>query len=298
MSRTVRFWLIAVVGLVVAAGATFGAFALFEVQAGGSTDPAIRINVLRSALTVGAGTGGAIALLLAFRRQWHTEHDSAQTQILELHSRAMEQLASVKAPVRIGAMYSLERLANSHKDLRQVVINELCAYLRMPSPDLDAIETEREKGEDEERYWAALEERQVRLTAQRILESHLRKGPKYWEHDSLNLERAVLVNADFYDSTLAGANFNQTHFRGVARFHNTVFPDGIQLQDARFEKTALFSGTTFGGDADFYAASIRGNLHLQNARVTSGSVDVSGPGWRTTLLPEDPKPNLVVRDES
>ena len=89
-----------------------------------------------TALTAAAGTGGAAALLLAFRRQRHTEHASLETRhaavadraqreaqardatedarerrVTELYGRALDQLGSERAPVRLGGLYALERLA-------------------------------------------------------------------------------------------------------------------------------------------------------------------------------------------
>ncbi|WP_020664891.1 hypothetical protein [Amycolatopsis benzoatilytica] len=54
-------------------------------------------------------------------------------------------------------MYSLERLAQTHADQRQTVVNLLCAYLRMPAGE-------------------SADELQVRTTAQRIPMLHLRPG--------------------------------------------------------------------------------------------------------------------------
>jgi hypothetical protein len=38
-----------------------------------------RLEAIRTGLTVGAGTGGGLALLLALRRQWHHEKSSLAT---------------------------------------------------------------------------------------------------------------------------------------------------------------------------------------------------------------------------
>src|SRR3954470_19798904 len=48
------------------------------------------------------------------------------------YAKAIEQLGHDKAPVRLGAMYSLEQLAQDNLGLRQAVVDVLCAYLRMP----------------------------------------------------------------------------------------------------------------------------------------------------------------------
>src|SRR4051794_16068373 len=48
------------------------------------------------------------------------------------YAKAIEQLGHDKAPVRLGAMYSLERLAQDNLEFRPAVVDVLCAYLRMP----------------------------------------------------------------------------------------------------------------------------------------------------------------------
>lgn len=67
--------------------------------------------------------------------------DAIARQITDLSSKASEQLGSEKAAVRIGGLTDLERLAQSYPDLRQTVVDRICAYLRTPieatAPDAD-----------------------------------------------------------------------------------------------------------------------------------------------------------------
>src|SRR5207244_6090599 len=76
-----------------------------------------------------------------------------------------------QAPVRLGGLYALERVAQNNPDQRQTVVNVLCAYLRMPYqlPEDPPTEDHRER----------VQEREVRLTSQRLLADHLRpRNPK------------------------------------------------------------------------------------------------------------------------
>ena len=59
--------------------------------------------------------------MLAFRRQAHQEHDAAERRVTELYNAAAEQLDSDKAPVRLTALYTLERLANDNPRHRQTM---------------------------------------------------------------------------------------------------------------------------------------------------------------------------------
>ncbi|MEU5863455.1 hypothetical protein ABZ815_19960 [Nonomuraea sp. NPDC047529] len=53
-------------------------------------------------------------------------------------SKAVEQLGSGQAPVRLGGLYALEQLAENNPALRQTIVDVICAYLRMPwkAPDV------------------------------------------------------------------------------------------------------------------------------------------------------------------
>ena len=153
-----------------------------------------RLDAVRTGLAAGAGAGAAVGLMLAFRRQHHqeiatdlTDRDATERRITELYTKAVEQLGNDKAPVRLGGLYALERLAQDNPAHRQTIVNVICAYLRMPfSPTAPASKPEPEATEAPEEPAAETEtrtdgtgdtwqqERQVRLTAQRILAEHLR----------------------------------------------------------------------------------------------------------------------------
>ena len=61
-----------------------------------------------------------------------TDRDATERRITELYTKAVEQLGSDKAPVRLGGLYALERLAQDNPAHRQTIVNVICAYLRMP----------------------------------------------------------------------------------------------------------------------------------------------------------------------
>lgn len=160
--------------------------------------PEVKVDLIKTALSVGAGTGGVVALVLAGRRGWSTEHDATERRITELYTKAVEQLGSDKAPVRLGGLYALERLAQANPGNRQTIVEVICAYLRMPytAPQPGAPRrlglprpvrpghrhTHHRRPEPAPSATVtadrSIEERQVRLTAQRILEDHLQPGSR------------------------------------------------------------------------------------------------------------------------
>ncbi len=181
-------------------------------------DPARRIEAIKTGLTVAAGTGGAFALLLAFRRQLATEiiatetqevqereyeqrdraadaseRDAEQRRITELYTKAADQLGSDKTPVRLAGLHALERLAQNTPDQRQTIVDVICAYLRMPYKSSDGQPpAEDAPAEAHTRYEEWRQELQVRLTAQRILVAHLRPGAvdTFWPDIDLDLTEA------------------------------------------------------------------------------------------------------------
>lgn len=282
-------------------------------------------GALRTGLAAGAGAGAAVGLMLALRRQHHqeiatvwTDRDATERRITELYTKAVEQLGSDKAPVRLGALYALERLAQDNRSQRPTIVNVICAYLRMPfsptapanRPISEVSEGAGEPASESETRTVTVgdtwqQERQVRLTAQRILTEHLRddratgqysadpSGSRFWPDLSLDLtgaalidfdlDHAVVVGARFSGATFSGdASFSGATFRGDARFEGTTFSGSAQFNQATFSRDAWFEGATFNGDAwfegatfggyvGFYEATFSGNAQFKLATFSSSA---------------------------
>jgi uncharacterized membrane protein YidH (DUF202 family) len=273
---------------------------------------ATRVEAIKTGLTIGAGTGGVFALLLAVRRQWHQELtaqdtvlDATERRVTELYTKAVEQLGSEKAPVRLGGLYALERLAQANPTQRQTVINVLCAYLRMPfeppgdpaprkegarsnaAPD-DPAAAEAPGGEstvptapdqatgDWERR---TQELQVRLTAQRILTNHLRPGPDqqrpvatFWSNSDLDLAGAMLIDLDLSDCHPREAQFDGASFAGRALFRGAWFAEAAWFDGASFAGNAYFNSARFAGHAAFNRASFAGDARFDQASFAEGAM--------------------------
>jgi Pentapeptide repeats (9 copies) len=245
-----------------------------------------------SMLAAGAGAGVAAGLMLAFRRQHLQEiatvltgRDAAERRIIELYAKAVEQLGSDKAPVRLGGLYALERLAQDNPAHRQIIVNVICGYLRMPFPPAPATSTPepeatRNRGKLDDETGAGTygfggtwqQERQVRLTAQRIIAGHLRAdrpedkrstdspSRRFWPGIRLDLAGAALIDFDLVNGVMADADFHGATFRGRAGF------DG-----ATFRGRAGFDGATFGGDAGFGGASFHSDAGFDGATFDGGA---------------------------
>jgi hypothetical protein len=158
-----------------------------------------RFDALKIALSVRAGSGGAIALYLTWRHQHSTEpvaidsrHDSEQRRVTELYAKAAEMLGAEQAAVRMAALYALERLAQDHPTQRRPVVSVLCAYLRMPFLDPDEPQPTASEGDTGAETITVRDRRErrqeveVRFAVQGLLRRHVHCAPA--SHDSIDLE--------------------------------------------------------------------------------------------------------------
>jgi hypothetical protein len=232
----------------------------------------------------------------AFRRRHYQEiatvpsDPDATERITELYTKAVAQLASDEAPVRFGGFYALERLAQDSPVYRQIIVNAICAYLRMPfSPTAPAGEPEPEVAEGQKGPGTEGEagpdgmggtwqqERQVRLTAQRILAEHLRddrtKDPqftdtpsaRFWNNIRLDLTGATLIDFNLVNGVMADANFHGAIFSGDAWFGGATFSAAARFDRATFSGDASFGGATFAAAARFDRATFSGDAQFGGA---------------------------------
>ncbi|MGH3815342.1 MAG: pentapeptide repeat-containing protein [Pseudonocardiaceae bacterium] len=200
----------------------------------------VELDTIRTAGTLIVGAGGFAALLLAARRQRSTEltlehqrevaqaneRDAAEQRLTELYTRAVDQLGAEKAPVRLGGLHALERLAQNNATQRQTVVDVICAYLRMPyTPPGDQAPGEDAPEDAHRRYEQRRQELQVRMTAQRVLGAHLKPAvaPTFWADIDLDLTEAHLHQLDLTRCHIRRAQFDGATFAGDARFEQAEF---------------------------------------------------------------------------
>ncbi|MEV6228007.1 pentapeptide repeat-containing protein [Saccharopolyspora shandongensis] len=283
-------WIAATIILLVTIGSGFVLFLIYP-----PPESKEALDIIRTAGTLGMGTGGAAALLLHARRQQAAEqaneytrqanenarYDAEERRITELQAQANEQLGNEKASVRLGALTLLKRLANSYPDHQQDIVDILCAYLRMPfdHPDQIATNSEHDDSALKSKIKEAREELQVRLTVQRILTGHLkfdidyetgeRINKNFWNDIRLDLSGAVLVkDFDFSSCRASDCDFSGARFEGFASFAGADISGLAWFKDANFAGwawfneanfgDAMFVGTYFGGDTRFAATRFAG----------------------------------------
>jgi uncharacterized protein YjbI with pentapeptide repeats len=252
----------------------------------------LRLDRIKTGLTVAAGLAAGVTLLLTLRRQvlseWaqrFAESDALEQRTTTLYVAAAEQLGSDKAAVRLAGLYALERLGQDNPKLRQTVVDVWCAYLRMPyTPPADVVRRNVEalpqyidveaEPQDQTADAERRQELEVRLTAQRLLGSHLSIGldraglSGYWFTNAGNRLIVDLVGATLVDMNLADCAI------GSANFSKARFYDGVNLRETQFYGDVNFSNVQFIGDAHMGAVQFHRDAQLSNARFF-GVADLS-----------------------
>ena len=206
----------------------------------------------------------------------------------ERYTKAVEQLGSKEAPVRMGGVYTLVGLVDEwleEKSLSdderfkegQVIINNLCAYIRSPftltsyydelsedAPSLDGIY----KDKKEEFYIdkAILDsEADVRLSI--IKEIHDRiQGPD---------KNTPGAWSDFeYD-------FSGSTFFYPIDLTNSYYAKPINFSGSTYQSRADFSGSTYEGEANFSSSTYEGEANFSDSTYEK-DVTFSTPIFRST----------------
>jgi Pentapeptide repeats (9 copies) len=263
-----------------------------------------QLEAIKTAGTVVVGAGGGAALLLTARRQRSAEialkqkdreqahqervaaaaeADAADRRITDLYTKAADQLGSDKAPVRLAGLYALARVAQNNPDQRQTIIDVMCAYLRMPY-DPPGQPPEDAQLAAMAAYREQVQEREVRLTAQRLIAEHLKPDePTFWADIALDLTGATLIDfsltdcmvrrATFMGATFVGdAHFSSAEFNRRTDFWRANFLGQAWFRRAKFGNDAHLGKTTFRGLATFEGASFHGIADFQSASFNGGAV--------------------------
>ena len=227
-------------------------------------------------------------------RQVHAERRNRYTT-------AIEQLSNDKASIRLGGVYTLvglvdewladEKTTPSLKKRRkegQVIINNLCAYIRSPFPfaeraeQLDkpyAKDLQNDYGGDKEKFdtdkqtfkqhKATLEEeRQIRQSIIKEICERLRNinEPGPWSDFDYDFS-----NAHFFYFT----DFTRSRFDGSLNFTGAEFTQNAIFFGVEFTGYADFSEVEFTGYANFFGAEFTGSADFSEVEFT-GSADFSG----------------------
>ncbi len=242
------------------------------------------------------------------------------------YTTAVEQLAHEKAAVRLGGIYTLvglvdewleDKALTNEEQIKegQVIINNLCSYIRSPFPTalkVEILESDMAPdGYDEEKFTAdqaALrEEQDVRRTIfiemnKRSSKLHIEKDYTVtiftgaWSHFDYDFSRSpifypinhlTIEKPNFYASTFYGkgeftgstfiqrANFSKATFTHDTSFLFATFGGDANFSDATFMREVNFCGTTYAGYTDFRGVTYNGTPDFEGATFAR-AVNFSG----------------------
>jgi len=210
-------------------------------------------------LTVIAGLGAAVALVVAYRRQ----RDLELARFDERFAAAAAQLGAGTAAERLAGVYAMAALADTWEIHRQQCIDVLCGYLRLPYDPTNALLTTvvsehtwpigTATGKETRTYEQLPNDRQVRLTIISTITHHLRDpadggAPISWQGHDLDFTGATFDGGDFGGATFSGGevSFNSATFSGgEVNFFRATFSGGT----VGF-RLATFSGGTVTRDGE------------------------------------------------
>ncbi|MGW4533527.1 pentapeptide repeat-containing protein [Nocardia sp. NPDC004340] len=225
------------------------------------------IDITKLALTVVGGVGGAVALVVAYRRQ----RDLEQNRFVERFGAAAAQLGSTDVAVRIAGVYAMAGVADeSPGSNRQQCIDVLCGYMRLPydtahggsgRTKLVTKTKQDEKVDLEETTEYRQNDREVRKTIVRVIAEHLRdSSTPDWRKNTFDFRTAYLEDADFNHVRCEGTmHFEASAFSGTANFIGTTFSGNTNFGKATFAGYTSFRKATFSGAVKFHRADFGTN---------------------------------------
>lgn len=265
-------------------------------------------SALRQALLY--TTGGLLAVITLGethrknnQEKEKNENDHTRQVYAERRSRytkAVEQLASEKATVRLGGIYTLVGLVDEwladesltkdkQKEEGQVIINNLCSYIRSPFPlaeEIEEYETRKEleklQKTDSEKL-SEEESSRLQVLLKRFEDSGEYEKPKditadYAKfHEEQDVRRTIFVEMSKRSSAVSvdeskkvtvksgawsGFKFDFSRAPIFYPLNNLTIEQG-QFSSARFYRNTNFIFAKFTGNADFTGAIFTGNTDFR-----------------------------------
>ena len=288
-------------------------------------------------------TGGIIAILTLLQTNWKNQVDRHKVEadikkneqdaeknerdhIRQVHAerrsrytKAIEQLANEKAAVRLGGIYALvglvdEWLADNalgpeeQQKEGQVIINNLCAYIRSPFVLAERREIFEQENEKEPEGYSGdfiadkskfREEQEVRQTIFTEMSTRLSKInedeeirviPGTWSRFKFSFIKASIFypldtltfeNPNFYKATFYGdAYFYLAKFIGETNFRSANFKNSAYFPYSHFEGSVTFASSHFEGDGSFFSAKFSKQADFSRTTfmesISFGQADFNG----------------------
>ena len=218
----------------------------------------------------------------------------------ERYTKAVEQLGSKEAPVRIGGVYTLvglvdEWLLDENLDYTekvregQVIINSLCAYIRssfalafhydeltQESPTAEGLYKNREQDFyiDKAEFKS---EADIRLSIIKEIHDRLQSPeintPGAWSDFEYDFSGSIF----FYPVDLTHSyyakpvNFSGSAYWGEADFSYSTYMDEVYFSESSYQGRAGFNGSTYLSEAVFRGSTYRGSAGFARSTYRGGA---------------------------
>ncbi|MFG2106740.1 pentapeptide repeat-containing protein [Micromonospora chersina] len=264
------------------------------------TRATLRVDAIRTGLTVVAGTGGGLALLLAARRQWISErgqrHQEAVAARDQAHRDRVQEHAEAVADA--GQRHQERQAAAAEHDAAERRLTEL--YVRAielvgsdnPAVRLGGLHALERLGQDNPEQRPTIvavlcaylrmpapddpRETEVRRTAQRMLIRHLRADRDgWWPGIALDLTGARLDDFDAAGCTLVDLDLTGAVCTGTTSFAGAVAHGRLRLA-AEFADV-VFDDLT--GDAEVVLDGARCTGRVSFDRADLGALSCRGASF-------------------
>ena len=216
----------------------------------------------------------------------------------ERYTKAVEQLGDAKAPVRMGGVYTLvglvdewleeENLPESERLKEgQVIINNLCAYIRSPftlASRYDELSKDNPISEgiykdNQQKFYsdkAELKaEADVRLSIIQEIHDRLQGPEENTPGTWSDFEYDFSGSTFFYPVDLTKSyytkpvNFSGSIYKGEADFSGSIYEGEANFSNSAYEKGVIFSTfgsrSTYKGKADFSDSTYKGKANFSNS---------------------------------
>lgn len=226
-------------------------------------------SVRQAILAVFAGVLTMLTLWENHRKNTQEKNKNERDHIRQVHAerrgryaKGVEQLANENAAIRLGGVYTLVGLTDewlADKNLQpqkrqkegQVIINNLCAYIRsipngLTSTDLESGVTPSDEAKIRQTIFSEISNRTNPENRKNLIWTDLKfdfsDSPIFYP-----LDDKVFMNADFQKSNFYKlASFSRSKFYGETKFTGSNFYIRSKFDKSEFYGTADFSSTRLG----------------------------------------------------
>ena len=219
----------------------------------------------------------------------------------ERYTKAVEQLGDEKAPIRMGGVYTLvglvdewledESIEKYEDRLKegQVIVNNLCAYIRSPftltsyydelSEDAPSLEgSYKDKKEEFYADKAILDsEADVRLSIIKEIHDRIQVPDKNTPGAWSDFEYDFSGSTFFYPIDLTNSyyakpiNFSGSTYKGGAYFTNSTYQGRANFSRSTYQGGAYFSRSTYQGGAYFTNSTYQGEAYFNSSTYQGGA---------------------------